>query len=294
MGRMDGRGEVAIHSPRPSILRRLGALGFTVLLACSDRASEPSSEVGIADGGLDASADGDAPNAKRLGDSCATTRECDDGVFCNGPEECFEGRCIGARSTVCRDFGGCAIARCDEATPSCVVDLPEAACASGSTCAPDVGCVKTTACTSDAACDDGRTCTDDRCDLTAGPANGRCIHLPIDSRCAAIGACGAPVCIGELSADPTGCAAKADASRCAATEGCDGTFTCVPLAASCASDLDCADGTACDGRERCKAGRCVHDAIATCTAHDGCHHALCRERVVGEPYCLETQLSGCL
>ena len=284
---MDGRRPSAIHSP----WRRGRVLALVVAgaawLGCGDDAAVPSDAA--PDAPLDGAIGPDGSDARHLGDPCATALECDDGVFCNGPEDCFEGRCIGARSTACRDFGGCASSRCEETTASCVVDLPAAACASGSKCAPDVGCVAVDGCANDAACDDGRACTDDRCDV----ATGSCAHTPVDARCPAIGACGVGTCLGELSAEATGCSARADASRCAASEGCDRTFSCVPLRGACTTDLDCDDGTGCDGRERCDGGRCVHGALATCTAHDACHHALCRDRALGEPFCVETQVAPC-
>jgi hypothetical protein len=264
-------------------------MGLVLMLGCGDGAATNGPDSAVIDARGDGVAEvADAQGRRRLGDPCATAGECDDGVFCNGPEDCFEGRCIGARSTICRDFGGCASARCDEGSASCIVDLPDGACAAGTTCAPDVGCVSVDGCTDDTACDDARACTDDRCDRT----NGLCSHVPIDARCPAVGACGAPSCVGGLAADPSGCAAMPDASRCASGEGCDGTLRCIALPRSCTSDFDCADGTACDGRERCDAGRCVHGTVTTCLAHDACHHSLCH-RALGGSYCLETQVPGC-
>ncbi|MEO7093566.1 MAG: hypothetical protein ABI175_09965, partial [Polyangiales bacterium] len=132
-----------------------------MLPGCAAAAVLASADGGPAD--VAAAAETDAPDGKRLGDPCSAATECDDGVFCDGPEECFDDRCIGARSTVCRDFGGCAATRCDEGSSTCIVDLPPGACASGKACAPEIGCVALAACTGDAVCDDARACTDDHC-----------------------------------------------------------------------------------------------------------------------------------
>ena len=286
MDGMDGRGQPAIHSPRRGAGAWLLVVFGAVFPGCSDDLTMHGDSVDAALDGRDAD---DAADVRRLGDPCAIAVDCDDGVFCNGPEDCFEGRCIGARSTACRDFGGCASARCDEATASCVVDLPATACSMGSKCAPDVGCVKVEGCKDDAACDDGRACTDDRCDV----ATGSCAHAPVDARCPALGACGIGVCIGELSAEASGCSARPDAARCADDEGCDRSFSCARLRVACVTDLECDDGTDCDGRERCEGARCVHGTITTCVAHDACHHVLCRDRAVGQPFCVETQVAAC-
>lgn len=219
------------------------------------------------------------------GDPCATRADCDDGVFCDGVEECLAGVCLSARNAACRDPGGCATATCDEPGGGCSFD-PDGACMEG-ICRIDVGCSMPEGCKTDGDCDDGRSCTDDRC------AAGACIHLPVDARCPAIGSCGIGVCLGDEVADTIGCGARPDASKCATNEGCSQTFACTPLPARCTVDEDCGDGSLCDGVERCVGGACVHGERTTCLARDACHHARCKSRSLGDPYCKEVKLPRC-
>ncbi len=209
------------------------------------------------------------------GDPCATREDCDDGVFCNGVEECLGGACVSARNIACKETL-CSKATCLETAGGCLLGPP--------TCPSTDGCKSP----SDPKCDDGRACTDDRCDTLTG----RCFHVLVDSRCPAVGACGVGVCLGDGSADPSGCATKPDASKCLETEGC--TFTsCVALPPRCLTDRDCSNHDLCDGLERCVSGRCVHGARTTCLASEPCGHAVCKERTLGDPYCLETVTPGC-
>jgi len=219
------------------------------------------------------------------GDPCTTREDCDDGVFCNGVEECVGGGCTSARNAACRDPGGCAKATCDEAGGGCSFD-PSGTCIDG-ICRVDVGCTKPEGCTTDAECDDMRSCTDDHCD------GGVCVHVPIDARCPSIGACGTGVCLGDAVADAIGCGAKPDAAKCAANEGCSQSFACTPLKPRCVDDRDCTDGSLCDGVERCVAGACVHGARTTCLPASSCHHAFCATRSLGDPYCKDAKLPHC-
>jgi hypothetical protein len=250
------------------------------------------------DGSPDGTGDGagDAGRRKpRPGDPCKERTDCDDGVFCNGVEECVSGICISPRNAACRDPGGCATATCQEDQGGCAIDpTPPAAgtCDAGSVCLADLGCTKVEGCTSasDPRCDDGRACTDDVCDV----ASGRCLHLPVDARCpAAVSGCGRGLCLGDKVAEPSGCGATPDASRCGEGFGCDATLACVSLPTTCTWDEDCTDHTLCDGIERCVLGRCVHGERTTCVARDSCHRAVCRERALGDPYCVETKLPRC-
>ncbi len=221
----------------------------------------------------DGAAEAEIGVGPRPGDPCSVQADCDDGVFCNGVEECLAGRCTSARNIACKD--PCAVATCVESAGGCSFSLPT--------------CPATDGCTSDAdpRCDDGRACTDDRCEV----ATGRCLHLPVDARCPAVGACGVGVCLGEGSADPSGCGTRPDSARCKETEGCLGN-ACTPLPATCATDRDCTDHDLCDGVERCVGGRCLRGARTTCQASP-CHHAVCKERSLGDRYCVEVQTPGC-
>jgi hypothetical protein len=260
---------------------------FGTSMACGG-GGEGASDAG-SDAPVDAQSDG-VSDGPKPGDPCTTAADCDDHVFCDGVEECVGDRCSGPRNVACRDRGGCASSTCVEDAGECVVDLPSPSpCASGESCLPDLGCTKVDGCTSDAACDDGRACTDDRCETSSG----RCLHTPDDGKCPAVGACGLGVCLGVDAADPSGCGVLPDASKCKATEGCAPTGACAALPASCVRDDDCGDGNLCDGREKCIGSVCNHGDVTTCAAPDACHHVTCRDRSLGDPFCLADPLPAC-
>ncbi len=247
-----------------------------VPVGCGD--SDPAvtgPAVGSPDGGRDVGA------RPRPGDPCLSRLDCDDGVFCNGDEECLGGVCTGPRNVACRGTS-CTTSRCDEASGGCSVTQTQS-------------CGE--ACASDGDCDDGRSCTRDLCDATFG-----CLHLPDDARCPTKGACGVGVCLTDGVADADGCGARPDSAKCALTEGCEpsetGELACVSLRATCARDADCSDHSLCDGVERCVLssageGRCVHGTRTTCSAGDSCHHTTCVLRDLGDPYCLDVKLPRC-
>ncbi len=224
----------------------------------------------------------DAPRPPRPGDPCTTRADCDDGAFCSGVEECLAGVCVSARNAACRAPSSCADVACDESNAACVLNAQ--ACAGGLSCSIDRGCV-TDACSGDAECDDARACTDDAC------VGGHCVHVPVDARCPAKGACGVGVCLGDAISDPSGCGTKPDAAKCNANEGCVAD-ACALLRAGCTTDRDCANGNLCDGVERCVAGACVHGARTTCVA-GSCQHASCSTSGVGDPWCRIVTLARC-
>jgi hypothetical protein len=271
------------------------AVVVAALVACGGGPIAASPDAGL-DAATDAATDVDARplDASTLGQPCTDSSRCDDGIFCDGVEECLAGVCISARNAACRDASGCATSTCDEGAGGCEVSLGGGSlvCGVGTTCIAGAGCEAVEGCTSDAdpKCDDHRDCTDDRCDLTTGA----CAHLPIDARCPSrVGACGVGACVGRDTDDPSGCGALPDASLCAANEGCTTAFACSALPASCAIDRDCADHSLCDGVERCVSGRCEHGARTRCEARDGCHHAACVTRALGEPFCVDSEVFGC-
>jgi len=252
-----------------------GAIAIGGLAAgCGDSDPAVAPPTGSGDAGVDS-----APRRPRPGDPCVSRLDCDDGVFCNGNEECISGICTGPRNVACRGTT-CTTSSCDEAAGGCSI-VQIARCE-----AP---------CATDAECDDGRSCTRDVCDATLG-----CVHLPEDGRCPAVsgtGACGVGVCLIEGVADENGCGVKPDAAKCAPGESCDERLACVALPAACTRDEDCSDHSFCDGVERCVevAGEkhCVHGVRTTCAPRDACHHATCVLRDLGDPYCLDVKLPRC-
>lgn len=119
--------------------------------------------------------------------ACQTDANCDDGLFCNGPELCIAGRCV-AGDAPC----GC---DCVEANDSCGECCSDMDCDDGDPCTLEqcvdfacqqelMDCDDADPCTVDRCvggdcvhdpptCDDGLECTDDICD----PATGECVFV---------------------------------------------------------------------------------------------------------------------
>jgi hypothetical protein len=160
---------------------------------------------------------------------------CNDGIFCNGPDTCGDGRCNFHMGDPCA--GGC-VEICDEAADSCVEpagtpceddDNPctedqcsgggcvhrlipgcdlcrnDADCEDSNPCTADAcgasGCESTTVpgcqtCVADADCDDGDACTLDECDPT-----GQCVYPQADCfaavRCTFVPRLGVETCSAE-------------------------------------------------------------------------------------------------
>lgn len=292
---MDGLWGRRIHGAMAAPMASATAILLGILcISAKDGCGGSDSGVAVesGDGGADVGSTDAAGRLPRPGDPCVGRADCDDGIFCNGAEECVGNVCISARNAACRDPGGCASARCDEGAGACIIDPSAGSCAAGEVCLAELGCTKVEGCTSvtDPRCDDSRACTDDRCDV----ASGRCLHVARDSKCpATVGACGRGICLGDHVADPSGCGANPDGSRCGKDQGCDSSLACVSLAATCTRDRDCTDGSLCDGVERCVSGRCMSGARTTCQSSDECHRSVCKERALGDSYCIDTKIPAC-
>ncbi|MEM7604031.1 MAG: hypothetical protein AAF411_01640 [Myxococcota bacterium] len=98
---------------------------------------------------------------------CTFDSDCDDGLFCNGFEQCDRGTCAPGRAVVCNDGVECTADRCDEDADECRASPENARCDDGEICNADAGCV--VECESPSDCDDGLFCNgDERCEM------GRC------------------------------------------------------------------------------------------------------------------------
>lgn len=199
---------------------------------------------------------------------------CDDGVYCNGREECVVGQGCVDGPDPCSDDGISCTIECEENGPE-HCNIPSNALCSGQFCVPVLGgCVDGIDCTTDAECDDLQVCNgQEQCvsgqcvsgvpldcsdgidctiDLCEDPG-GTCVHIPSDGVCS----------------DGDGCNGR---ETCSPTEGClpgtppdcdDGvacTFdSCVPETGLCSHAPDhsmCDNGLYCDGEERCTAHGC--------------------------------------
>lgn len=97
------------------------------------------------------------------GSTCSINAECDDGLFCNGVEQCVGGTCLAGTAPSCDDGIACTADSCNETTKSCEHVASNSACDDGSwcngaeTCNATVGCQAGTpplTCTSPATCDE--------------------------------------------------------------------------------------------------------------------------------------------
>lgn len=200
---------------------------------------------------------------------------CDDGLFCNGVEQCAGDGCAAGTPP-------CAGSPCDELLDRCVDCLADGDCDDGLFCNGPERCIAGV-CVREAApdCDDGFDCTDDTCD----EAGRRCASAPIDARCDDGLFCnGAERCALDI-----GCAAGA--APCAAPLTCDeDTRSCV----TCLGDGDCNDGNPCSV-DTCVAGECAAEVMpgccvdaadcddgVFCNGTEGCHDSTCE---AGAPPC---------
>ena len=76
----------------------------------------------------DAGSDGGAPDAGTFdaGRPCETDVDCDDGLFCNGVEQCAAGVCAAGIAPRCDDGIACTRDFCSEERASCVSQVPDA------------------------------------------------------------------------------------------------------------------------------------------------------------------------
>lgn len=97
---------------------------------------------------------------------CTADSECDDGLFCNGPERCNAGTCSPGRPPRDDDGISCTVDRCDE-TDDVIRHVPRhALCGNGLFCDGIERCDASIGCVAGEApwVSDGDPCTADRCD----------------------------------------------------------------------------------------------------------------------------------
>lgn len=199
---------------------------------------------------------------------CTTSAACDDGVYCNGVEECVAGACV-ASPVPCPDVDGldCTVPVCDGALDACVEVPHDGLCAPGSHCDPVDGCSLVPDCIGDADCVPLDPCSIGSC------AAGTCIFAPLDCATAlpalSPADCRAPACDGVR-----GCVYAPVNTRCDDGVGCtdDVCRNTAGLEGTCAHEPRPA---LCDDRAACTVDTC--DPLATCVdatgAVSGCRHA---------------------
>jgi hypothetical protein len=162
--------------------------------------------------------------------SCTSNAQCDDGLVCNGAEQCSNGGCVAGVSVACDDGIACTVDACSE-TLGCVANPNNTACSDGAACNGSEVCSVTLGCVAGVAldCNDGSLCTTDTCSETLG-----CQHTQVT--CSDGNACTTDSCNSN-----TGCSYVPAANGTSCTD--DGDV--------CTSDV-------------CSAGVCTHPSSGTC------------------------------
>jgi cysteine-rich repeat protein len=182
--------------------------------------------------------------AGACGHPSADFAPCDDGDFCNGPDECFQGTCQFHSGDPC--VGQECATACDELAGQCD---PQPA---GQPCT-----------------DDGEACTADQCD-----GMGACAHPPVAAGlpcpddglvCTADQCDGAGFCAHPPRAGGVPC--PDDGNDCTMDE-CNGIGLCVHPARP--DGTTCDDANACTQTDQCSGGQCVGTNPIVCTA-PACH-----------------------
>jgi len=226
---------------------------------------------------------------------CNGQGDCDDGFFCNGPEQCLNGFCSPSAGPSCNDGIACTSDSCDEAADSCAHAPIDASCQDGAFCNGQERCDDVLGCVDgpDPFCDDDVPCTigscneaQDRCELffdDAACADGQFCNG--GEQCTLLGCRpGTAVACDDLigctddfcdelndRCDATGVEARcSDGLACSGVEVCDEAFGCRP-----GNPTNCNDGLACtvDSCDEAAGGACQSTA----------DHGLCPPGQVCDP-----------
>ena len=102
--------------------------------------------------------------------TCTSNAQCDDGLFCNGTEQCLSGSCVAGSPAACNDGVACTQDECNETTKACTHQANNAACDDNNACNGTEVCNLTQGCQNGTPldCNDINACTQDSCDPTLG------------------------------------------------------------------------------------------------------------------------------
>ncbi|MCO6439031.1 MAG: S8 family serine peptidase [Phycisphaerae bacterium] len=199
------------------------------------------------------------------GPQCVVPADCDDGLFCNGAEDCIGGSCVAGTPVDCDDGVSCTNDSCNEGTDSCDNVPNDGLCDDGQYCDGIETCHATLGCQTGTpvSCNDGVACTNDSCN----EATDSCDYSPNDANCDDGQFCnGAETCNATL-----GCQAGGDP--------CPGQ-TCDELndvCTECSTDPDCDDGLYCNGVETCSGAVCQAGTPVDCSDGVACTDDSCNE-----------------
>lgn len=163
---------------------------------------------------------------------CAHAFDCDDGIKCNGIEECNGGICAPGTAVLCGDNGTC--------------QEPDGICAcqpgyhfAGTGCLLDE-CTTNADCSNDLVCDGAERCIANRCEIGNDPVS-----------CGTHGSC----------KEPSGTCDCDDGYHLAGS---------VCLKDSCTTSAECDDGLVCNGEETCDGGACEAGTLVSCMENEEC------------------------
>ena len=187
---------------------------------------------------------------------CSVPADCDDGVYCNGAEDCVDGSCVAGTAIDCDDGVGCTDDSCNEATDSCDNVPNDANCDNGlycdgaETCDVVLDCqLGSDPCPGQLCDEDGDFCYDPGCDDDGICELGEDCHTcPNDCFSGSGAICGNGVC---ETADGEDCQSCPDDCNSYLVGGPSGRYC-------------CGDGTATYG-VTCDDSRCTGDGN-TCTS----------------------------
>ena len=214
---------------------------------------------------------------------------CDDGLFCNGDDQCSGGSCSLHTGDSCPDGPECTLA-CDEQEDTCAIPSGTPCSTDGNACTNDVclngECTHSTipgcqVCLADDDCNDSNLCTvdvcgDRGCEHAALPGCGAC---SMDGDCDDRNLCTVDTCTDKVCEHTpvTGCAFCTvdrdcnDAIPCTldtcGANGCENTP--IPHCVPCTVDGECDDGDACTVDGCGPENRC-NQSDATCFTAVSC------------------------
>ena len=209
------------------------------------------------DGGL--RLDGALPVVDGSSGDCTGDGDCDDGVYCNGVEQCSAGRCVVGSPVSCDDGVDCTNDSCIETARECQSVPDSARCSEGEICDVEAGCERKP-CMNAGECNDGFACN----------GRERCREGFCEARPPLVCDDGIP-CTTEVCVESAGgCQVTPDDAACDNRFFCDGVEVCNP-------DRGCVSGPPidCNDRDRCtrdycdEAGRsCVNEPTPDCGCSD--------------------------
>jgi hypothetical protein len=182
---------------------------------------------------------------------CLSDNECDDGLFCSGPETCdVYGACQPGTPVDCDDGVGCTDDWCDQATGACENTPDKGACDDGLFCNGVETCNAALDCQAGTDPCPGQDCDEatDTCDAPVCDNDGICEEGEDCNNCL-------NDCRQKTTGKPSSrYCCNGDLPDCGDKRCSDEGWVCVDSV--CTEDPDCDDGQWCNGAETCVAGSC--------------------------------------